>query len=548
MNNVKYCPICTVKKFIHLFQINNIPENSYGNGVALTPPMGWSSWNLFREKISEKLIKEIADAMNKSGLSAKGYKYVNIDDCWQSSERDQNGRLQADAVSFPSGIKSLAGYVNSLGLKLGIYSSNGTLTCEDYPASLHHERTDAETFAEWGIEYFKYDFCHNKPVPYSAPFITKLNVSSKDGEEITTVYAEDAVLTGNARLIKCDDVDGGYYVKGLSSSNGHMLIDFNVPSSGRYYFTFTIKKAGLQNKFMVVLINDLHEYHVDVPGTKSPTPEGKIQFEVDLQEGRNSIKIYNPIGSKADSAAFQYINMGKELARATKKYAEKTGEEEKPIVYSICEWGLNRPWRWGRQAGNLWRTTPDIRPSWASILAIYIRNMTLAKYAGPGGWNDPDMLEVGNGKLTYEENKSHFSLWCMMASPLILGNDVRTFIKPDGTVDETNRIYKILTNEKLISIDQDPLGIPCSKINRSLTLDILVRPLADNKAALCVFNRDNKPVKVTVPVSVVSNTANVNLIEKPSYSVVDCWSGKAFHTDSINAEPEGHGVEVFIIE
>ena len=132
MENLKHCPICAAKKVIHSFTVNNTPETSYNNGAALTPPMGWSSWNLFRNKISEELIKEIAVAMDKSGLREAGYTYVNIDDCWQSSARDENGRLQSDRMTFPSGIKSLAEYVNSLGLKLGIYSSNGTLTCEEY--------------------------------------------------------------------------------------------------------------------------------------------------------------------------------------------------------------------------------------------------------------------------------------------------------------------------------------------------------------------------------------------------------------------------------
>ena len=127
----------------------------YNNGAALIPPMGWSSWNIFRQRIDEKVILEIADAMKKSGLADAGYVYVNLDDCWQSSMRDSEGRLQSDFVSFPNGIKNLAERVNSLGLKLGIYSSNGTLTCEDLPASLGNEAIDADTFAEWGVEYFK---------------------------------------------------------------------------------------------------------------------------------------------------------------------------------------------------------------------------------------------------------------------------------------------------------------------------------------------------------------------------------------------------------
>ena len=549
MKNVKYCPICAAKKLIHAFEVNPACEENYNNGAALTPPMGWSSWNLFRHKISEELIKQIADAMDKSGLKDAGYNYVNIDDCWQSSSRDENGKLLADVISFPSGIKKLSEYVNSLGLKLGIYSSNGTLTCEDYPASLYNEKIDADTFAEWGIEYFKYDFCHNEPIPIAAPLIAKMSVGIKNREELVNVYASDAVLSGNARVVKDDKLTDKYYIKGLSSHNGVAEFkDITVPSDGEYVLTFTIKKEGRTDKFLIISVNDEGDYQLRVPGTKSPTPEGRLQIAVNLKEGKNNIKLFNPIGSRADSAAFQYTYMGSQLKRATKEYAEKNGTQEKPIVYSICEWGLNRPWKWGRQAGNLWRTTPDIRPKWYSVIGIYEWTMKLAKYSGVGGWNDPDMLEVGNGDLTYEENKSHFSLWCMMAAPLILGNDIRKFIKEDGSIDTENKTYQILTNKHLISIDQDKLGIPCKKINNSLMVDILVKPLEGNRAAVCVFNKDNKPMKTAVTIKNVADTAGVNLPVKDNYKVFDCWSERAIESNIIVAEPDKHGVEVFIVE
>ena len=157
--------------------------------------MGWSSWNLFRHKISEELIKEIADAMAKSGLTEAGYKYVNIDDCWQASTRDAEGKLQCDKIHFPSGIKALAEYVNERGVKLGIYSSNGTHTCEDYPASLLHERIDAETFASWGIEYFKYDFCHNKAISNLAPRIIAVSFAKEsDGVVFARFNAKQMTL------------------------------------------------------------------------------------------------------------------------------------------------------------------------------------------------------------------------------------------------------------------------------------------------------------------------------------------------------------------
>ena len=185
----KFCPLCTAKKILNKTRINQTSADVYSNGVAMTPPMGWSSWNLFRNHISEDLIKEIADAMAASGLAEAGYKYVNIDDCWQASERDAEGKLQADPIHFRSGIKALSEYVNSKGLKLGIYSSNGTLTCEDYPASLRHEAVDADTFAEWGVEYFKYDFCHNEKISSEAPKIAEVSVFSKDCDKVIASYS-----------------------------------------------------------------------------------------------------------------------------------------------------------------------------------------------------------------------------------------------------------------------------------------------------------------------------------------------------------------------
>ena len=143
-----------MKKLMSAARVNVNGAKRFDNGVALTPPMGWASWNLFRHNINENIIKEIAKAMKDAHLDELGYQYVNVDDCWMSSMRDESGKLQGDLATFPSGIKSLVEAVNSYGLKMGIYTSNGTLTCEDLPSSLYHERIDAETFAEWGVEYF----------------------------------------------------------------------------------------------------------------------------------------------------------------------------------------------------------------------------------------------------------------------------------------------------------------------------------------------------------------------------------------------------------
>lgn len=541
------CPKCEIKKALAKTQIHYTKDEMYNNGAALTPPMGWSSWNLFRHRIDENVFLTMAKAMKDSGLSDAGYIYVNIDDCWQSSMRDENGRMQGDLTTFPHGIKWLVQEVNKLGLKLGIYSSNGTLTCEDLPASLYNERIDAETFAEWGVEYFKYDYCHHVLIPTDAPYIDSITVGGNSLENELELPAKNAVLKGDAKVI--NEEDGKSYVKGLCSGLG--IIEFNnveVPEDGEYVLTIVMRKNTCKGQFCVVTVNGKDEYDFLIAEQKAFSREGRRQIMINLKAGVNTISITNPVASPMDSAARQYEKMGYELARATKKYAEENNCEEKKILYSICEWGWNQPWKWGGKAGNIWRTTPDIQPHWASVVGIYEVNVRLDKYARPGAFNDPDMLEVGNGNLTFDENKSHFTLWSMMAAPLILGNDVRDFIKEDGTVDKDNKILQILTNKDVIAIDQDKLGIQCNRIKTNLFQDILVKPLADNEVAVCFFNKGKSNAYMTCNMADVHNVVNVTLPKASSYKCVELWDKtEEIITDKLNTTVVPHGVKVFRI-
>ena len=262
-------------------------HNSYNNGVALTPPMGWSSWNTFRNKINEELILQIANAMAKSGLADAGYQYVNLDDCWQSSERDENGKFVADYEAFPRGIKPLVEDINKMGLKVGIYSSNDTHTCEDLPASLGHEAVDAATFAEWGIEYFKYDFCHNKPFPTSAPFIESIIISTTDGTEITALSADCAELQGHARLAS-DTKRPNEYIVGLSSNIGSATFStIEVPEDGNYVLSVIIRKKGQYYKYARVVVNGKDEYDMYAAPTRGSTPDGRLQLNIKLKKGKD---------------------------------------------------------------------------------------------------------------------------------------------------------------------------------------------------------------------------------------------------------------------
>lgn len=352
--------------------------------LSLTPQMGWSSWNKFQGNINEDIIKSIADAMVASGLKDAGYTYINIDDCWHG-KRDADGFIQADPKHFPHGIKALADYVHSRGLKLGIYSDAGSETCAGRPGSLGHEYQDALQYARWEVDYLKYDWCNT-----------------------TNVNAQGA----------------------------YQLMRDALQAAGR------------------------------------------------------------------------------------------------PIFFSMCEWGDNHPWRWAKGIGDSWRIGPDIWCSFDStrVFPTYIqcsvidcinRNDSLRSYAGPGHWNDPDMLEVGNG-LSANQDRAHFTMWCMMASPLILGNDVRNMS------DETKAI---LTNRDLIAIDQDKLGVQGLRFLIREGLEYWFKPLSNGDWAMTIFN----PTRQSLSCSL--NWQDFNLtdeeVSKRStafdqnvYKIKNLWTGR----------------------
>lgn len=547
-----FCPFCEIKKAINGKRYNLGEGPAYDNGTSLTPPMGWSSWNAFREKIDEKLIVDTAEVMRDAGLLDAGYQYVNLDDCWHSSLRDENGRLQGDLTKFPSGISALVKKINAMGFKLGTYSSNGTMTCEDLPASLGHEDIDAQTMAEWGIEFFKYDFCYNVPIPTKAPQLEKIMVGVEGDSNEVTYYAHKANLTGEAIILEDKKLESGLYVTGLDNNSGTIIFDdVYVEKDGEYVLTLGLRKHGKFAKFFEIVVNGADVYTITIPTSQSWSKTARRQVKIRLNNGLNSIQLHNPIASKSDSAAYQYRTMGKALKNATKAYALANNVPEKPIVFSICEWGLNRPWRWGKSAGNLWRTTPDIQAKWISVVGIYEVNIRLYKSSTKGGWNDPDMLQVGNGNLTYDENVSHFSLWCMMAAPLMLGNDLRKWRREDGTIDTDNKIFKVLTNKDMIAIDQDSLGIQCRRFRGTPKgVDILVKPLENKEVAICFFNKSGATANSTVSLRDIANKSYVDTPFADRYEAFDVWSKETsvFNRDLESGDIPAHGVKVFRVK
>lgn len=544
------CPICALQKITKPTKvtIDTDSEEPYSNGAALTPPMGWSSWNTFRQNISEDLILSTAEAMKKTGLLEAGYQYINLDDCWQSSLRDANGRLQGDLEKFPSGIPHLISQINQMGMKVGLYTSNGTATCEDLPASLGKEVLDAQTFAEWGCEFFKYDFCHHKIISGEAPIIEAIEISAPGSKAELTLYPEDAELSGRARVLNIKRLPSGKGIGLLNHGAGTATFRPVVNFDGQYVLTLLIyKQFARREKYLQVIVNG-ETYEVFFPTSNGFSATGRTQLIVRLKGGANEIVLRNPIATAADSSYVQYRRMGKALKDATRRVSLERGTREKPIVFSLCEWGTAHPWHWGAKAGNMWRTTHDITAKWTVINYIYGRTLRLYQHAGPGAWNDPDMLEVGNGKLTDDENKTHFSLWCMLAAPLILGNDLRLMLSSDGEANPDNPVLKTVTNKSLILIDQDPLGKPAKRIKKMHGIDIIARPLANGDIALCFYNAGSHVKGLSFDINELSTDDYLNFnAPAASYQVHELWSDERFAAKTISVSLQKHACKVFRI-
>ncbi|XP_045204379.2 alpha-N-acetylgalactosaminidase-like [Mercenaria mercenaria] len=363
---------------------------SLNNGLALTPPMGWLSWQRFRcntdcvndpeNCISEQLIKRQSDCLVSEGYRDHGYEYVTIDDCWSATERDKDGKLQPDPDRFPNGIKKLSDYVHSKGLKFGIYGDFGSKTCAGYPGSEYHMKLDAQTFADWEVDLLKFDGCNSdiKDAPKGYPAMTK------------------------------------------------------------------------------------------------------------------------------------YLNM--------------TG---RPILYS-CEWPFYN-WQHGiksnftaiRNTCNMWRNHWDIQDSWQSVTGViqyFVKNdKQFRSFAGPGGWNDPDMLVIGNYGLSYDEERAQMAMWAILASPLIMSLDACN-VRP--------RSKSILQNKNVIAVNQDKLGIQGSLklVQESVyKLQIWTRPITPHGSyAIVILNLR----KGGGPSAVNFTLTDLDIYNSDGYNLTETFDGK----------------------
>ena len=541
------CPVCYAKLLKGLADPTEYPIPAFynnvrvDNGMALTPPMGWSTWNTFQYGIDQNLILETAKAFKEKGLLEAGYTYLNIDDCWQDKTRNMKGELCGDPIRFPDGMKALVEKVNALGIKLGIYTDNGTMTCCDYPGSYGQYYRDAYTFAKWGMEYWKLDYCHSVDYSFCAPRVTGILVGKRG--EIGKKYGVEEGKCHHCRIFKIKwpkkmymkTSPFTYYVYGIDANHGRIEFFHDAPEDGDYIVTVHMTEKNRHEKFLGLLINNERLYTAVIPAKRIWLEDYELHFEVELKKGQNSLQLFNPIKNKATCDMLQYQEVFRAVMQATKDVAEETGKPEKKIVFSICEGNQGNPHLWGKSAGNLWRTTCDIKENWKSILHNYEHNVQLYEYACPGHWNDPDMLEVGVGDLTYSESEAHFIVWCMMASPLILGNDIRIM---------SDEIRDLVTNKELIGIDRDKLGKQCKRVVKG-AVDVLVKPLEDKKTAVCVFNKSDDNKKYEIKESVLEREEYIEFVS--SETVRDPVLHKDVEkTDILTGEIPPHSAKVFI--
>ncbi|WP_260736768.1 glycoside hydrolase family 27 protein [Tunturiibacter lichenicola] len=368
--------------------------------LAATPPMGWNSWNHFAEHVTDADVRSATDSLVSTGMRDAGYVYVNVDDTWQG-KRDAQGVLHPNE-RFPD-MKALGDYIHSKGMKFGIYSSPGAQTCGHYEGSLGHEEQDAKMYAEWGVDFLKYDLC-------------------SFGENMLKAEAEHP----------------------------------SDPNAAKNLMIAAYKKMG-------------------------------------------------------------------DALKATGR----------PILYSLCQYGVDQPWKWGPELGaNMWRTTDDIDDSYGRMISIGFAQAGLAKYAGPGHWNDPDMLEVGNGKMTEDEYKTHMSLWVLLASPLLAGNDLTKMTDADKS---------ILMNKEAIAIDQDALGTQGDRLSESGDLDVWTKPLSDGRVAVGLFNRSWSVRDVSVDLGEIGF--------KSGGSVRDVWkrADLGHRSGVFTSRIPRHGVTLIIV-
>lgn len=503
----------------------------------MPPAMGWASWNHFRQDINEPIILGTARAMANSPLAAAGFEFINLDDCWQSSERDMNGELQFDAAAFPDGA-GMIDQIHALGLKVSLYSSCGPMTCEDRPGSYGHEYRDAQTFADWGVDGLKYDYCHvvdqttDEKLLNRSPKVVRVECLNQGTGQRITLTADAATRQGTAQLAKTDqDV---VFAEGLSTGT---LTFHTVLALGRWVFTVTYLKEEQINRAFLTLQIGSHSYPLWFPRSSGWSPTGRVQAIIDIPAEETQFTLTNPIRDRATDAIFRYAQMHQAITDTA------TGQ---PLRYFVCEHGRNQPWEWAPAFADSYRISSDIQNNWASVVQCYERAMAVAPFAKEGCYADPDMLEVGNGQLTNVENQTHFSLWCFLSAPLILGNDLR-HIADDA--EAGGNALAVVTNPQLIAVNQTRPYLPAA---RTVTgdVDVLVKYLADGRAAVCVVNKADNPQTATVSLRQLPDEVNGVTYRYLGQTMTEAWGQDNYQVTAdgtIRVSLLPHAADVFIL-
>lgn len=505
----------------------------------LPPIMGWSSWNYFRQSINEDEILAIGTSMVQSGLKEAGYQYINLDDCWHSSKRNQTGELQFDLSNFPSG-DNLIEQLHQMGLKVGLYSSSGSMTCEDLPGSYEYEKTDAKTFARWSVDFLKYDYCHvvdltsDEKWLVDAPFVSQVEFYNLETKEKIQCYAEDGNLSGEAKLYQ-EEVN---YVSGLGSGKGRMTFNQSL-AVGTYAVTIKFKKRKNEKRQLLVLKLDEQEEVIHFPTSSGWSLTGREQMVITLDHPVEKIELFNPIKDQKTDGILRYKTMSDAL---TKAYGQKE------YVFSICEHGRNEPWTWAQTMAHQYRIDHDIRNSWDSVLACYQKAVVVAPFAKEGSYADPDMLEVGNGALSAIENESHFALWAFLSAPLILGNDVREFmVNGQRNLSISNRALEIVTNSEIIRFNQSRPYLPAMIVEQGV-FDVLIKVLEDGTTGILVFNKGETTEEFQLDLATLPKKIHDLAFEYENKKIVEaCNKAYTFKSTQITLTAKPHESYVFKI-
>lgn len=526
------------------------------------PAMGWNSWNAFGSGNTEELTKAMILKIKELGLDKLGYEYVVIDDGCYHPER-VDGHLRSDEIKFPSGFKAMADFVHSNGLKFGMYNDIGDRLCSGAKVGIYgYEKTDCEDYINWDIDFIKVDNCYYMwdnatfADPENAKYSYAPNIRSIEIGGVT-YDAVSAVITGTRAEAKDDHVTSIGTFDGTAPDHSPV-----GPRSSELIFEIEASEDGIKDLF-VTYASDA------VEGTGQwlqVAAQGKMSFDsllpptqsqeaytvspaikVELKKGTNHIRIMNH--RRQENTLHSYTEIRREL--------ENAGNRD--IVFSICEWGKTQPQNWGHKVGDSWRILNDITfqvgsdgnhgtAAWegdytTAITSQYNKAVIMDEFAGLGrGWNDPDMLVIGMDGINNIMCRSHMAMWCMMNSPLMLGLDLRRVTKGE-------EIYNIISNEDLIALDQDPLGIQakrifttyeCSEpdkeyIRDNNRIDILAKPLKDGSIAIGFFNisQEEKTDVPSISVDQIMDAIGCKAADKDRFANAEKYMIKDLYTGEV---------------